>query len=112
MTMLSLTDYSYLEQASLESQKSKLNSRHGCVAVANGKIMGKGHNSPRTQSSDGFISNTCSCHAEVAAIRNLWHSCGCNTFGKYNKQKKPWVLRKDIQKSHIVYSKNRHRGKV
>ena len=74
MTMLSASDRSYLSLATLEASKSDLQQRHGAVAVTNGKIRGRGYNSGRTQSSDGFISNTCSCHAEIAALRDMWHS--------------------------------------
>ena len=84
--MLSVNDQIHLAYAAQESLKSTLLSRHGCVAVVNGKIMGRGHNSNRTQSHDGFICNTCSCHAEIAALRNLWHSCCTNAHGKYSKQ--------------------------
>ena len=86
MTTLSISDQNYICHAAQESRKSKLLSRHGCVAVVNGKILGRGHNSSRTQSQDGFICNTCSCHAEIAALRDLWHSCCSNTYGKYSKQ--------------------------
>ena len=86
MTILSTNDHNYLSLAAQEAAKSKLQSRHGCVAVANGKIVGRGCNSSRTQSYDGFICNTCSCHAEIAAVRDLWRSCCTNTYGKYSKQ--------------------------
>ena len=86
MTILSATDQIFINQAAYESKKSMLLSKHGCVAVANGKIIGRGHNSSRTYSSDGFICNTCSCHAEIAALRNLFHSCCINPNGKYIKQ--------------------------
>ena len=83
--LLSSTDETYITHAAAESEKSELLSKHGCVAVVNGKILGRGHNSSRTQSSDGFISNTCSCHAEIATLRNLYHNCGTNTYGKFGK---------------------------
>jgi len=83
MTLISATDQTYLSCAAQEAQKSKLLSQHGCVAVANGKILGRGHNSSRTQSQDGFICNTCSCHAEIAALREL-HKHSTNTHGKYS----------------------------
>jgi len=86
MAILSSTDQTYLSHAAHEAKKSKLLSRHGCVAVVNGKILGRGHNSDRTQSRDGFICNTCSCHAEIAAMRDMFHSCCTNTYGKYSKQ--------------------------
>ncbi len=88
MTSLSVSDYGYLSRAASEAKKSNLQSRHGCVAVTNGKIRGRGHNSNRTQSCDGFIANTCSCHAEIAALRDLWHSNCTNTHGKFNAQLK------------------------
>ena len=74
MTMLSASDRSYLSLVTLEASKSDLQQRHGAVAVTNGKIRGRGYNSGRTQASDGFIGNTCSCHAEIAALRDMWHS--------------------------------------
>jgi tRNA(Arg) A34 adenosine deaminase TadA len=85
MAILSSTDQSFIIHAAHEATKSELQSRHGCVAVANGKILGRGHNSSRTQSRDGFISNTCSCHAEIAALRNMYHSC-TNNYGKYSNE--------------------------
>ena len=45
--------------------------RHGCIAVMNGKVISRGHNHYRNYSRDGLINNTCTCHAEMAAIRNL-----------------------------------------
>lgn len=83
---ISVSDANYLSVAAEEAKKSTLLSQHGCVAVVNGKIMAKGHNSIRTQSIDGFMSNSCSCHAEMDALRNLYHSCCSNTYGKYSKQ--------------------------
>ena len=84
--MLSVSDQNYICHAAHESTKSTLQQRHGAIAVTNGKIMGRGHNSDRTQSKDKFIQNTCSCHAEIAALRDLWHSCCTNTHGKYSNQ--------------------------
>ncbi len=70
--MVSVTDENYLSHAAYEASKSKLLSQHGCIAVANGKIFGSGHNSCRTQSQDGFICKSCSCHAEIAALREVF----------------------------------------
>ncbi len=74
MAELSKNDYKFLCLASLEASKSIQSQQHGAVAVINGKVCGRGYNSCRTKSSDGFINNTCSCHAEIAALRNMWHS--------------------------------------
>ena len=46
--------------------------KHGCVIGGNGKIYGKGYNNYRTQTEDGMLKNYTSCHAEIAAIRNLY----------------------------------------
>ena len=84
--LLSSTDQRHIQDATIESSKSRLLSKHGCVAVVNGKIMGRGHNSERTRSADGFINNSCSCHAEVATLRNMYHSCCLNSYGKSGRQ--------------------------
>ena len=81
--MVSVTDENYLSQAAIEASKSKLLSQHGCLAVANGKIIGRGHNSCRTQSHDGFICNTCSCHAEIAALREVYKQTA-NSYENHN----------------------------
>lgn len=83
---ISLSAQTFLCYAAHEASKSTLQSRHGCVAVVNGRIMGRGHNTLRTHSGDGFIQNTCSCHAEIAALRDLWYSSCTNTYKKYSKQ--------------------------
>lgn len=73
---LSNNEQSFINHALYEALKSPVLMRHGAVAVANGKIMGRGHNHYRTYSKDHFISNTCTCHAEIASLRNMFHCCG------------------------------------
>ena len=80
--MLSNSDMRFINSAANEALKSPVLMRHGAVAVTNGKIMGRGHNHYRTTSKDKFISNTCTCHAEIASLRNMFHSA--NTYGKYS----------------------------
>jgi len=82
--MISTTDSRFITQAANEAFKSPVLMRHGAVAVVNGKIMGRGHNHYRTTSKDDFISNTCTCHAEIACLRNMFHTCGTNTYGKHS----------------------------
>ena len=73
----------FIEAASNEAAKSDILMRHGCVAVANGKIMGRGYNHRRSTSKDHFIKNTCTCHAEIATLRGIYKSyCGSGR-GKY-----------------------------
>jgi pyrimidine deaminase RibD-like protein len=68
-----------------EAFKSNILHKHGCVIASNGRILAKGYNTNRTSSKDGLISRCCSCHAEIAAIRNLAKSEGLR--GNY----KQWV---------------------
>ena len=82
--MLSVSDNKFINAASQEANKSTVLMRHGAVAVANGKIMGRGHNHYRTSSKDGFIKDSCTCHAEIACLRQVFHYCGTNTYGKYS----------------------------
>jgi|TARA_Y100000816_G_C26080540_1_gene569452 tRNA(Arg) A34 adenosine deaminase TadA len=92
MAFLTLTEERFITHAALQSTKSDLVSRHGCVITSNGKIIGRGYNSSRTKSSDGFLNNTCSCHAEIAAIRDVVNTCSECTSKKFAGKKKPWVL--------------------
>jgi tRNA(Arg) A34 adenosine deaminase TadA len=84
--MISLKDLQFISVAAEEGMKSDVLMRHGCVAVMNGKIIGKGHNNYRNRTQDGFVnySNQCTCHAEMAALRNVYHKCCDNTFGKWS----------------------------
>ncbi len=82
--MLSRLDETFISSASEEAEKSSLLMKHGCVVVRNGKIVGKGYNSSRSTSSDNFIRNSCSCHAEMAALRQYYHRSLTNAYGKYS----------------------------
>ena len=90
--MLSQTEELFITLAGLESKKSDLVSKHGCVIVSNGKIIGRGYNSSRTQCKSGFLKNTCSCHAEIAAIRNVFKNQINNMSCKYINREKSWIL--------------------
>ena len=84
MTILSTTDMKYISMAANQAYKSPVLMRHGSVAVAGGKVMGRGFNNYRTTSKDQFIQNTCTCHAEIACLRNMFHNCTTNAYGKYS----------------------------
>lgn len=68
----SYTDEKFAGLASEEADKSELLSKHGCVAVSGGKVIAKGCNTYRTYSSDGFIKDSCSCHAEINVLRQCY----------------------------------------
>lgn len=73
--MLSNKEQSYINIAINEAHKSDCQMMHGCVAVSNGKIIGRGYNHHRCCTHDGFIlKNKYTCHAEISAIRNAHHN--------------------------------------
>jgi len=62
-------DNRYTNIALDEAHKSCVTFRHGCVAVASGKVVARGYNNYRTYSKDGLIGSSCSCHAEIDVLR-------------------------------------------
>tara|TARA_Y100000389_G_C17427498_1_gene500465 strand:+ start:666 stop:935 length:270 start_codon:yes stop_codon:yes gene_type:complete len=82
--MISSQDMRFISVATSQAMKSPVLMRHGSVAVAGGKILGRGFNNYRTTSKDNFIINTCTCHAEIACLRNMFHNCSTNAYGKYS----------------------------
>lgn len=70
-----------------EASKSSLLFRHGCIATYGGKIMCKGCNTT-TSSTDNFIKNSCTCHAEINVLRRM--------FQKYKRQYK-----EEIGRAHV-----------
>ena len=78
--MTSQKHFRFITMAAEECEKSDMLMRHGCVAVMNGKIIGKGYNNYRNKTSDGFVAREqCTCHAEMAALRDVYRSC-CGSF--------------------------------
>ena len=84
MMSLSIKEQNFINVATNEALKSEVLMRIGCVAVMNGKIISKAHNSYRNRTYDGFVSdNQCTCHAEMAALRGVFHGYCGNTYGKW-----------------------------
>ena len=71
---ISNNDFKYLSLAAEQANKSPVLMKHGAIAVTSGKITGRGYNNYRCYSNDGFINHTCSCHAEVDCLRNMFYS--------------------------------------
>ena len=70
--MLSNADNKFMFRAWDLARTSRLSrAHHGCLAVANGRVIGSGVNTYRTRSKDGMLDGMCSCHAEMAAIRQV-----------------------------------------
>ena len=69
---MSKQDINFLSIARSEADFSPCLQKHGCVAVLNGTVIGRGCNYYRSSSSDGFIKDTCTCHAEIAALREVY----------------------------------------
>jgi deoxycytidylate deaminase len=87
--MVSNRDQRFIEIAADQASRSQCLMRHGCVAVINGRIIGRGFNNYRCHSNDGFIQNTMTCHAEIAALREV------NKRGKKSKKIVLYVVRLD-----------------
>lgn len=69
-------DRKYISSALDIAQNSNMLMKHGCVVVENNRIVGKGWNMMRNQFkenftgvSGNFIGVSCSCHAEMYALR-------------------------------------------
>lgn len=69
---ISRREAAYMECALEEAGKSPCLFRHGAVGVVNGRILARGHNTYRTHSSDKFIRNCCTCHAEISVLRQIF----------------------------------------
>ena len=68
----SAKDQKFAQAALKASEKSTMKyHQHGCVAVMSGRIIARGWNTDQTWSNDGYLENTCSCHAEVHVLRQL-----------------------------------------
>lgn len=81
---LSRAEELFIAMAAQEAEMSDVLMKHGCVAVVNGKVLARGHNdTKRTTSRDSFIKNTCSCHAEISCVRNLYHLLNHTNYGNY-----------------------------
>ena len=87
--MVSNRDQRFIEIAADQASRSQCLMRHGCVAVMNGRIIGRGFNNYRCHSNDGFIQNTMTCHAEIAALREV------NKRGKKTRKITLYVVRLD-----------------
>jgi tRNA(Arg) A34 adenosine deaminase TadA len=62
-------DRKYMEHALALAIESKMKMQHGSIVTKNGKIIGSGCNSNRTQFK-GSHHVDCSCHAEMAALKD------------------------------------------
>lgn len=72
MLDVSTKDCRFIEAASNHATSSPMVSRHGCVITSGGKIVATGYNTDyRTHSRDKIIHSHTSCHAEIAALRNM-----------------------------------------
>ena len=87
---LTSKDYPHIERAMHEGRKSKMMMKHGCVVAEGCKVLATGYNHYRTQYGDNFTKPSCSCHAEMDALRRVVRM---KTKGKTSKLRKKVVLR-------------------
>ena len=57
-----------------KAETSNLLFRHGCIATYSGKIIAKGCNTYNNYSRDMFFNNSCSCHAEINVLRQIYYN--------------------------------------
>lgn len=64
-------DKKFINDAIEASKNSTMLMKHGCVVVENNRVIAKGWNNYRTRFNDNFIGKSCSCHAEMHALRQV-----------------------------------------
>ena len=80
-------DYQNAMLAARVAEDSTMASRHGCVATCgNGKVLATATNCIRGCSKEGFLSDQCSCHAEIHALRKLYYSHVQSSFQSHRKR--------------------------
>ena len=57
-----------------KAEESSLLFRHGCIATYSGKVIAKGCNTYNNYSRDMFFNNSCSCHAEINVLRQIYYN--------------------------------------
>ena len=87
MTNLSNKELSFINFAINEAKLSKCLMTHGCVAVSQGKIIGRGFNHHCNPTIDGFVNGQYTCHAEISAIRDAYYSKIYKSKSNHIKQK-------------------------
>lgn len=86
-----------------EAEKSNMKyHQHGCVAVMDGSVIARGHNSTRVYSNDGYLKNACSCHAEIDVLRKINKLNNKN--GSLLKKISMYVVRKPNKKYYFKES--------
>ena len=73
--MLSVKNQNIFNMSLNEAKKSSLLYQHGCIATCGGKIIARGVNNNKCySSSDIFLKNVCTCHAEIDVLNKLHKS--------------------------------------
>ena len=73
--MLSVKNQHIFNLSFNEAKKSSQLYQHGCIATCGGKIIARGiNNSKCSSSTDIFLKNVCSCHAEIDVLQKLHKS--------------------------------------
>ena len=84
-----------ISEAVWQAELSPCLHKHGCVISGSGRIFGRGYNNYRTHSSDGLLGNCCTCHAEIAAIRECLRG-GRVKLNQHERGKKGRYTKPDI----------------
>jgi deoxycytidylate deaminase len=81
-------DHKHIARAKTEALKSLMLMRHGCVVANGNKVVATGYNTYRTRFGDHFINKSCSCHAEMDALRKVlrYRTKGNGRSSKYHRK--------------------------
>jgi hypothetical protein len=96
----------FIKTAMEEARKSDILHKHGCVIGCHGRIYARGFNSNRTSSKDGLIKDSCSCHAEISALRSLATNMGYRrglVRGHYSHWVQPRGYKEIYEKTNHLY---------
>ena len=109
--MISKNSFRFINAAIKEAHKSNILQKHGCVIVISGKIISRGFNNHRNQSNDGFLNNTCTCHAEISAIRNFYKFKKYYNY-KYKKYYNYKFINKNIKNGTLYVVRINNNGEL
>jgi deoxycytidylate deaminase len=95
---ISKKDIRFIMKAADIANNSKMLMRHGCVIVENNHIIATGYNNYRTRFGDRFVENSCSCHAEMHALRNALKIKAKKNSFKQHKQQQQRMTNSHVRK--------------
>ena len=92
------------------AEKSDIMFQHGCVATCGGKIIARGYNTYKNYTKrDNFLKNTCTCHAEVNVLRQIYHRSKKRNNDRKMRRVVLYISRAGTKDNHVNNSAPCHR---